>query len=140
MAGLPVRSYLAIDKGDVHHYRGDKVAVEGKTKFASSFISPNKDFGRGETSVDVSPRKSRATREEENSGIPLHAAKMLGRSWQLSCLIMTSSLPMNSILVSVVSWFKKEFVVSKRDFVESAAFQRRIFSFRSSKKKTHCRA
>ena len=40
-----VMSYLAIDKGDVHHYRGDKVAVEGKTKFASLFISPNKDFG-----------------------------------------------------------------------------------------------
>lgn len=44
-------SYLAINKGDVHHYRGDKVAVEGKTKFASLFISPNKDFGR-----EVKPR------------------------------------------------------------------------------------
>ena len=32
---------------------------------------------------------------------------------------MTSSLPMNSILVSVVSWFKKQFVVVEKRFLLS---------------------
>ena len=68
MAALPVRSYLAIDKGDVHHYRGDKVAVEGKTKFASSFISPNKDFGGEVSSVDLATNLVRLAKKKKVRG------------------------------------------------------------------------
>ena len=50
MAALPVMRCLAIDKGDVHHYRGDKVAVEGKTKLASL------SFRRTKTSGERFPR------------------------------------------------------------------------------------